>query len=81
MKPTHRTPRKENPGAGGHGPARQRGHAFMADKSKREWAEEALDGRERIDHLRRLLGDVLEWSDVRPDLANKIHQALGENRE
>ena len=53
----------------------------MADKSKREWAEEALDGRERIDHLRRLLGDVLEWSDVRPDLANKIHQALGENRE
>ena len=53
----------------------------MANKSKREWAEEALDGRERIDYLRRLLGDVVEWGDVPPALADKIQEALGENRE
>lgn len=51
MKATHRTPRKENPGAGGRGPSRQRAHAFMASKTKEQWASEAIDMSKRIEML------------------------------
>ncbi len=58
MKATHRTPRKENPGAGGRGPSRQRAHAYMASKTKQQWADEALDAAERVKTLENIVRRV-----------------------
>lgn len=68
MKATHRTPKKENLGAGGRGPSRQRAHAFMATKSKRDWAAEALDLREYIAELEAALRPFATYASKRNEV-------------